>query len=42
MMRSQYAPEDRETYVEFTFSEGGNIYKNTPESVFLKKKPETE
>lgn len=27
MMRSQYAPEDRETYVEFTFSEGGNIIK---------------
>lgn len=27
MMRSQYAPEDEETYVSFTFSERGEIYE---------------
>ena len=37
MMRSQYAPEDRETYVEFTFSEGGNIYKVRRNPSFLRR-----
>ena len=37
MMRSQYAPEDRETYVEFTFSEGGNIYKIRRNPSFLRR-----
>ncbi len=37
MMRSQYAPEDRETYVEFTFSEGGKTYKVRRNPAFLRK-----
>lgn len=37
MMRSQYAPEDRETYVEFIFSESGKIYKIRRNPAFFRK-----